>query len=65
MGHIKDLKQQRREALEDYQQALGQFPGFPVQHDHWNIIIDKDCIKQRIEEPFKGVEKSVNLTIEK
>ncbi len=54
MGHLKDLNNQRAEAIKYYHQALAQFPGFPVQHDHWNIYIDKSWIEDRIENPFKG-----------
>jgi tetratricopeptide (TPR) repeat protein len=55
MGHIKDLENERQEALGYYEQALSFYPGFPVQHDIWNIIIDKTWIEERIKLPFKGV----------
>ncbi|HEX2921259.1 MAG TPA: alpha/beta hydrolase [Bacteroidales bacterium] len=55
MGHLKDLEHQRKEALELYQKALAVFPGFPVQHDNWNIVIDEKWIEERIKVPFKGI----------
>jgi len=55
MGHIKDLKSERQEALRYYQLALLAYPGFPVQHDHWDIMIDKTWIEERIRQPFVGI----------
>jgi len=55
MGHIKDLQNQRKEALEYYQKALEQYPGFPVQHDQWNILLNKSWIEERIRKPFNGI----------
>jgi predicted esterase len=55
-GHLADLKNNRKEALELYQMALNVYPGFPVHHDNWNIVIDKMWIEERIKVPFKGVE---------
>jgi tetratricopeptide (TPR) repeat protein len=55
MGHIKDIQNQRKEALEFYQKAMQIYPGFPVQHDNWNIKIDKAWIEERIKTPFKGI----------
>ena len=55
MGHLKDLENQRKEAVTLYQKALKAYPGFPVQHDNWNIVIDKTWIEERIKVPFKGV----------
>jgi len=57
MGHIKDLKNQRKEALGYYHKALEQYPGFPVQHDQWNIHIDKSWIEERITKPFIGIDQ--------
>jgi len=55
MGHIKDLKNKRKDAVELYQKAQAAYPGFPVQHDNWNIVIDKKWIEERIKTPFKGI----------
>jgi len=55
MGHIKDLKKERQEALKYYKEALKHYPGFPVQHDNWNIVIDNTWIEERIRQPFTGV----------
>jgi hypothetical protein len=55
MGHIKDIQNQRKKALEFYQKAMQIYPGFPVQHDNWNIKIDKAWIEERIKTPFKGI----------
>jgi len=57
MGHIKDLDNQRDQALAFYQQALDAYPGFPVQHDNWNMIIDKTWIEERFRTPFPGIKK--------
>ena len=57
MGHLKDLENQRKEAVTLYQKALKAYPGFPVQHDNWNIVIDKTWIEERIKVPFKGVKQ--------
>ena len=54
-GHLKDLEGQRAEAVNLYQQALHVYPGFPIQHGHWNLIIDKNWIEERIKVPFQGV----------
>lgn len=55
MGHLKDLKDNRKEAVAFYRKALDAYPGFPVQHDQWKIVIDKTWIEERIKVPFKGV----------
>jgi len=55
MGHIKDIQNQRKKALEYYHKAMQIYPGFPVQHDNWNIKIDKAWIEERIKTPFKGI----------
>jgi tetratricopeptide (TPR) repeat protein len=55
MGHIKDLQNEREEALNYYHKALDQYPGFPVQHDQWNILINESWIKEKIKIPFKGI----------
>ncbi len=57
MGHLKDLKNQRKEAISFYKKALDAYPGFPAQHDQWNIIIDKAWIEERLKTPFKGIQK--------
>ncbi|MFP4622028.1 MAG: hypothetical protein ACLFM7_12010 [Bacteroidales bacterium] len=53
MGHIKDLRNQRKEAISFYKKGLDAYPGFPVQHDHLNIKIDNKWIEERIKMPFK------------
>jgi tetratricopeptide (TPR) repeat protein len=55
LGHLEDLKNRRKEAIALYQKALKAYPGFPVTHDNWNIVIDKKWIEERIKSPFKGV----------
>lgn len=55
MGHLKDLENQRKEAVALYQKALKAYPGYPVQHDNWNIVIDKTWVEERLKVPFKGV----------
>ncbi|MEX0894547.1 MAG: alpha/beta hydrolase [Balneolaceae bacterium] len=54
-GHLKDLQNQRTEAVSLYKQALNAYPGFPMQHAQWDMIIDKNWIKARIKVPFQGV----------
>jgi tetratricopeptide (TPR) repeat protein len=55
MGHLNDLKNNRKEAIALYRKALDAYPGFPVQHDNWKIVIDQKWIEERIKIPFKGV----------
>lgn len=55
MGHLEDLKGNREEAIKYYKKALQQYPGFPVQHDNWNIHIDKSWIEKRLITPFVGI----------
>jgi tetratricopeptide (TPR) repeat protein len=55
IGHINDLFNNREVALEWYKKALEEFPGFPVQHDNWGIIIDKKWVEERLKTPFKGI----------
>ena len=55
IGHINDLFDNREVALEWYKKALEEFPGFPVQHDNWGIIIDKKWIEERLKTPFTGI----------
>jgi len=57
MGHIKDIQNQRKEAIIFYQKALTLYPGFPMQHDQWNLIIDKTWIEERMKTPFLGVKQ--------
>ena len=57
MGHIKDLQHQRKEAISFYKKALTLYPGFPMQHDHWKLILDKQWIEERIKTPFLGVKQ--------
>jgi tetratricopeptide (TPR) repeat protein len=55
MGHLKDLKGQREESVALYRKALDVYPGFPMRHDNWKIVIDKDYIEARMKEPFRGI----------
>ncbi|MFC1525842.1 hypothetical protein ACFL6X_03405 [Candidatus Latescibacterota bacterium] len=55
IGHLRDLQGQREEAVESYREALQIYPGFPVQHDNWGIVVDKSWIETRLENPFRGV----------
>ncbi len=54
MGHLRDLNDEREEAVALYRRALEAYPGFPMQHDNWGIVIDKAWIEDRIRVPFKG-----------
>jgi predicted esterase len=60
MGHLKDLNNQRNEAVVLYHNALDVYPGFPVRHDNWKIVIDKTWIEERLIVPFKGVESGLH-----
>lgn len=53
LGHVLDLRNQRDRAIQWYNKALAQYPGFPVQHDQWGIIIDKKWLEERLKTPFK------------
>ncbi|MGC9471447.1 MAG: hypothetical protein ACP5D1_07875 [Bacteroidales bacterium] len=55
MGHLKDLRKERKEAVALYRKALQAWPGFPVRHDHWNMLIDRAWIEERMKVPFKGI----------
>lgn len=52
LGHLNDLKGNRKEAVKRYHQALELYPNFPVQHDNWHILLDENWIKERIKSPF-------------
>jgi len=57
IAHIKDLQHQRQEAVEWYCKALEVYPGFPVQHDNWNMKLDSAWIEKRLKTPFTGIKK--------
>jgi tetratricopeptide (TPR) repeat protein len=57
MGHIRDMQDRRKEALKYYETALALFPGFPIQHDNWKIVIDEAWIRERLRTPFRGIQK--------
>ncbi len=59
MGHIKDIQNQRKDAIILYRKALNIYPGFAVRHDNWNIIIDKTWIEERIKAPFRGINEGI------
>lgn len=52
LGHLNDLKENRTLALSQYSEALKLFPGFPIQHDQWKMVIDESWINERIKQPF-------------
>jgi pimeloyl-ACP methyl ester carboxylesterase len=52
LGHLNDLEGRRDEAVQLYHQALELYPGFPVQHDDWHILLNEEWIKERIASPF-------------
>jgi tetratricopeptide (TPR) repeat protein len=56
VGHIKDLQNQRAQAIEWYNKALQAYPGFPVQHDNWHMKIDRAWIDARLQTPFTGID---------
>jgi len=55
-GHINDLFGYREQALDFYRQGLDNYPGFPVQHDNWGMVLSDEYIKDRLESPFIGIE---------
>jgi len=57
IGHIKDLQNERAEAVEWYKKALDEKPGFPMQHRQWNMKIDRSWIEERLKTPFKGIQE--------
>jgi len=52
LGHLDDLEGKRDEAVQLYQEALKLYPGFPVQHDNWHILLNEEWIQERIVTPF-------------
>jgi len=56
LGHLNDLQGNRDEAIVLYKKALDVYPGFPVQHDNWNVVIDTAWIQERLRVPFEGFE---------
>ena len=54
-GHLHDLSGQRVQAIQFYKEALEHYPGFPVQHDHMDLILTEEYIQSRLTEPFVGV----------
>lgn len=52
LGHLNDLKGNRTLALSQYNEALNLFPGFPIQHDNWKMVIDESWINERLKQPF-------------
>jgi len=57
MGHINDLQNNRTQAVEWYKKAMDAYPGFPAQHDNWNMKIDQTWIEERLKTPFRGIEE--------
>jgi tetratricopeptide (TPR) repeat protein len=55
IGHIHDLNSEREKAIQWYLRALEIYPGFPVQHDHYQIKIDSDWIQDRLDSPFESL----------
>lgn len=52
-GHVLDLLGRREEALAKYQSAL-EVPGAPsMQHSQYNLIINKDWVRERLNTPFE------------
>jgi pimeloyl-ACP methyl ester carboxylesterase len=49
MGSIKELGGESQLALEYYHQALREYPGVPVRHDNWQLVLDQEYILSRIE----------------
>ncbi|NQU52642.1 MAG: hypothetical protein HQ522_08895 [Bacteroidetes bacterium] len=52
LGHLSDLKGNREQAVKLYKKALQVYPGFPIQHSHWNIYLSREWIEERIDSPF-------------
>jgi tetratricopeptide (TPR) repeat protein len=53
MGIIKDLLGERNEALTFYRDALKHDPGLTLQHDQYNLRIDRAWVEARLKTPFK------------
>jgi tetratricopeptide (TPR) repeat protein len=52
-GHLLDLLGRRDEAVSRYQEAL-RIPGSPtMQHDQYNMKIDKQWVEERLKTPFQ------------
>jgi hypothetical protein len=57
MGVIADARGERNAAVDHYRAALEAYPGFPIQHDQWNLTIDRDWLNDRLQTPFEGLQK--------
>ena len=57
MGHLNDLQNNRTQAVEWYKKAMDTYPGFPAQHDNWNMKIDQNWIEERLKTPFRGIKQ--------
>ena len=53
-GHIHDLTNNRKEAINCYNKALTLSTGSGIQHGQFNLTIDENWIKERLKLPFKG-----------
>ncbi|MFC1677016.1 M1 family aminopeptidase [Planctomycetota bacterium] len=52
-GHISDLLGQRNQALNYYEQVLKQDNNFGMQHSQYQMRINRDWVKERINKPFE------------
>jgi tetratricopeptide (TPR) repeat protein len=57
MGHLKDLMNQRNEALRYYREALKNDVGSTMRHDQYGMQINRAYVEKRLKEPFTRGEK--------
>lgn len=57
MGHLKDLKGEREEALKHYGEALKHDTGRSMTHSQYGMSLDRKWVEKRLKEPFSLADK--------
>jgi tetratricopeptide (TPR) repeat protein len=52
LGHLYDLMNNRSKAVEYYQKALDAWKGNSISHSQYNMVINEQWVKERLETPF-------------
>ena len=52
-GHILDILGHREEALACYREALEHYPHDGIEHEHYNMVVDRQWIEERLQTPFR------------
>ena len=53
LGHLKDLMEQREEALKYYNDALKNDTGRTMRHDQYGLKINRQWVEERLKTPFQ------------